>query len=87
MNKTQSPPFNETNLISLQETILIVDDSRDNLHLLSRILSDQGYKVRATLNGELALKVAQSTQPDLILLDILMPDMNGFEVCSELKKR
>jgi PAS domain S-box-containing protein len=86
MNKTQSPPFSETNLISLQETILIVDDSRDNLHLLSRILSDQGYKVRATLNGELALTVAQATQPDLILLDILMPDMNGFEVCSELKK-
>lgn len=86
MNKTQSTPLSETNLISLQETILIIDDSRDNLHLLSRILSDQGYKVRSTLCGELALKVAQATQPDLILLDILMPKLNGFEVCCELKK-
>ncbi|MEI6050814.1 MAG: hybrid sensor histidine kinase/response regulator [Bacteroidota bacterium] len=66
--------------------ILIVDDTPANLMLLSQILKDNGYKVRPVLNGILALQVAEKEKPDLILLDIMMPDMDGFEVCCRLKK-
>ncbi|MBR8838976.1 MAG: diguanylate cyclase [Stigonema ocellatum SAG 48.90 = DSM 106950] len=65
--------------------ILIVDDSPDNLRVLSTMLAEQGYRVRKVINGNLALKVAQIAPPDLILLDILMPEMDGYEVCSLLK--
>ncbi len=63
----------------------MVDDTPDNLRLLSTMLSDEGYKVRGVINGEMALKAARSTPPDLILLDITMPQMNGYEVCQHLK--
>jgi adenylate cyclase len=66
--------------------ILVVDDTPDNLRLLSSMLTDQGYKVRKAINGQLALMAAQSVPPDLILLDINMPDMDGYEVCERLKK-
>jgi signal transduction histidine kinase len=65
--------------------LLVVDDTPDNLRLLSTMLLDKGYKVRAVINGEMALKAARSTPPDLILLDITMPQMNGYEVCQHLK--
>lgn len=65
--------------------ILIVDDTPDNLRLLSSILTKQGYEVGKALSGEMALKSASSAPPDLILLDILMPEMNGYEVCEHLK--
>lgn len=65
--------------------ILIVDDTPDNLRLLSTILSEQGYKVRSALHGEMALMGVKASPPDLILLDINMPKMNGYEVCSALK--
>lgn len=65
--------------------ILLVDDTPDNLRLLSTLLGDQGYKTRKVPNGALALKVAQSAPPDLILLDVTMPDMDGYEVCQHLK--
>jgi len=65
--------------------LLVVDDTPDNLRLLSTMLIDKGYKVRAVINGEMALKAARSTPPDLILLDITMPQMNGYEVCQHLK--
>ena len=65
--------------------ILIVDDTPDNLRLLSAMLSDQGYKVRSAINGQMALMGVKASPPDLILLDINMPDMNGYEVCSSLK--
>ena len=65
--------------------ILIVDDTPNNLRLLSGMLVEQGYKVRSALNGKLALMGAQAVPPDLILLDINMPDMNGYEVCAQLK--
>ncbi|MEG5042521.1 MULTISPECIES: response regulator [unclassified Microcoleus] len=65
--------------------LLVVDDTPDNLRLLSTMLSDKGYKVRGVINGEMALKAARSTPPDLILLDITMPQMNGYEVCQHLK--
>lgn len=66
-------------------SILIVDDMPDNLRLLSRMLTDRGYQVRPMLNGAQALVSAQTQPPDLILLDIMMPIMNGFEVCEQLK--
>jgi len=65
--------------------ILIVDDTPANLRLLAGILGEQDYKVRLTPNGKLALKSAQAIPPDLILLDIKMPGMNGYEVCEALK--
>lgn len=65
--------------------ILIVDDTPANLHLLTDLLSAYGYKVRPATNGARALAAAQKAPPDLILLDIMMPEMNGYEVCARLK--
>jgi DNA-binding response OmpR family regulator len=65
--------------------ILIVDDTPANLRLLSGMLDKQGYKVRLAPNSRLALKSAQAIPPDLILLDIRMPGMDGYEVCERLK--
>jgi signal transduction histidine kinase len=66
--------------------ILIVDDISANLKLLGDILKDEAYKIRQVNNGELALQVAEQQKPDLILLDIMMPGMDGYEVCGKLKK-
>ena len=66
-------------------TILTIDDTPDNLHLLTEMLSEQGYKVRIIPNGRLALKSIANNPPDLILLDIVMPDMDGYQVCQQLK--
>ncbi|MCL1466973.1 diguanylate cyclase [Argonema galeatum] len=65
--------------------ILVVDDTPENIRLLIRILSNQGYKLRVALNGKLALESIRANPPDLILLDIKMPDMDGYEVCRQLK--
>lgn len=67
--------------------ILIVDDTVENLHLLGSMLREQGYGVRPVPRGKLALDAAISRPPDLVLLDINMPGMNGYEVCQELKAR
>lgn len=66
-------------------SILAVDDTYQNLDLLSEILTRQGYDVRPSANGPIALLSARSIVPDLILLDILMPEMDGYEVCRQLK--
>lgn len=66
-------------------TILIVDDTPENLHVLSATLSQQGYQVRGVIKGKMAIRAAASALPDLILLDIKMPDLNGYEVCEQLK--
>lgn len=65
--------------------ILIVDDTPANLQLLSKMLSEQGYRVRPVPNGKMALSVAQVEPPDLVLLDIRMPEMDGYTVCEQLK--
>lgn len=65
--------------------ILIVDDQPENLQLLSDTLSRQSYELRRVLSGQLAIQVAQFDPPDLILLDIRMPDIDGYEVCRRLK--
>src|SRR5437867_8429419 len=70
-----------------QADILVVDDTPANLNVLSTILTQQGYKVRPANSGELALMVTQHAAPDLILLDIQMPGLDGFEVCKRLKER
>ncbi|HEV8002333.1 MAG TPA: SpoIIE family protein phosphatase [Planctomycetaceae bacterium] len=66
-------------------SILVVDDVSANLQVLSGMLKERGYKVRPVPSGELALRAARKDPPDLILLDINMPEMNGFEVCRHLK--
>lgn len=66
--------------------ILIVDDTPANLKMLSSMLKDQGYRARPVPSGKLALKAADSDPPDLILLDINMPEMDGYEVCQHLKE-
>lgn len=66
-------------------TILIVDDIPENLSVLNDLLCDSNYLVRPALNGEIALKAAQADMPDLILLDVTMPVMDGFETCTRLK--
>jgi diguanylate cyclase (GGDEF)-like protein len=66
--------------------VLVVDDQYDNVKLLAFELSDHGYEVLTAFNGPQALDVARQADPDVILLDVMMPGMNGVEVCRELKK-
>ncbi len=65
--------------------IMVIDDIPANLHLLTNLLRENGYLVRAFPSGKLALAAIEKTSPSLILLDISMPEMNGYEVCQHLK--
>lgn len=76
MEKKNSPPIAD---------ILIVDDTPENLRLLSVMLAQEGYKVRQAINGTIALNAVRRMAPDLILLDIMMPELDGYEVCLALK--
>jgi putative two-component system response regulator len=76
----------ETPAIPTRGDILVVDDTPANLTLLSRMLGERGYRVRPVPSGALALKAAASNPPDLVLLDISMPEMDGFEVCRLMKE-
>ncbi len=67
------------------EYILAVDDTPASLRLVTDLLHSEGYSVRSAINGELALHAAMAKPPQLILLDISMPDMDGYEVCRRLK--
>ena len=71
--------------LDAKANILVVDDTPQNLELLSTMLKQQEFNVRCAINGSVALKVAQSGWSDIILLDIQMPDINGYEVCKQLK--
>ncbi len=73
-------PFNPENFL-----ILIVDDIRKNLQLLIEILDTSGYGTTFAVSGKQALERVEVTEPDLILLDLMMPEMNGIEVCKRLK--
>ncbi len=66
--------------------ILMVDDTPENLTVLMGMLADKGYRIRPVSNGPLALEIAAAEPPDLILLDIQMPGMDGYEVCRALKR-
>ncbi len=68
-----------------RHNILIVDDNPENLHLLANALLSEGYLVRAALNGEMAITMAINEPPDLIIMDINMPDMDGYQACDRLK--
>jgi putative two-component system response regulator len=75
----------ETTNTARYNKILVVDDTSANLQLLNNLLTEQGYTVHPSSDGELALEFVHWTLPDLILLDIRMPGMDGFEVCRRLK--
>jgi len=66
--------------------LLIVDDTPNNLRLLMNLMVDQGHEVRTATNGSMALRSAKAAPPDLVLLDINMPNMDGYEVCQQLKR-
>ncbi len=70
---------------TIKANILIVDDTQANLRLLVDIFKKKGYKVRPVTNGKMALSGVKGMMPDLILLDIMMPEMDGYEVCRQLK--
>jgi two-component system, sensor histidine kinase and response regulator len=77
MNEPAAPPA----------SVLVVDDTIANLRLLSDLLGNQGYEVRAVTNGRQALQAVEQDPPDLILLDIAMPEMDGYEVCRRLRAK
>jgi diguanylate cyclase (GGDEF)-like protein len=86
----QAPSFSSSASMTVQPNkgdILLIDDTPDNLRLLTSVLSEQGYKVRSVINGAMGLMGATAAPPDLILLDINMPDMDGYEVCRRLKSQ
>lgn len=68
-----------------EKTILIVDDSKLNIRVLSDILKEKDYRIALAKSGKMALEFVEMKKPDLILLDILMPEIDGFEVCARLK--
>src|SRR5437868_7615064 len=78
-------PRGQANSVARTASILVVDDAPANLQVLSGMLKDRGYKARPVPSGKLALQAARRDPPDLILLDINMPEMNGYEVCERLK--
>ena len=71
--------------LTSRPSVLIVDDLPNNVRLLSIMLTEKGYQVRKAINGQMALNTVRSLIPDLILLDINMPDLNGYQVCEQLK--
>ena len=70
---------------SCQGNILVIDDRPENLRLLSVMLTRKGYTVRKAINGDLGIRAACALAPDIILLDINMPNIDGYEVCKKLK--
>jgi len=69
----------------MKADILVVDDTRENLRLLTKLLVEHGYYVRPVSSGQKALSAIRNQLPDLILLDIMMPDLDGYAVCNQLK--
>ena len=67
--------------------ILLVDDESSNRFLMRDILADSGYEIVEAENGRLALEVAETEAPDTVLLDVMMPEMDGFEACRRLKQQ
>lgn len=86
---TQTPPPTEAALDAVMDlasaSILVVDDHEQNLELLQAYLEDVGCKVRAARDGMQAIAEVEAQQPDLIILDVMMPRMSGFQVCRQLK--
>ena len=76
---------NDTIKATDKSVIIAVDDTPENLDVLKGVLINK-YSVKGAINGPMALKIAEKQQPDLILLDIMMPEMDGYEVCRQLKQ-
>lgn len=85
MVQTQTEPAMKPVRVDKVFDIMVVDDTPANLQVLMELLKNSGYKVRPIPKGKLALQAAKNSPPDLILLDINMPEMNGYEVCEKLK--
>ena len=68
-------------------SLLVVDDTLENLRLLGDMLGEEGYEVRPVSNGRHALQAVEHDPPDLVLLDVNMPDMDGYEVCRQLRAK
>ena len=81
------PREQSTNIDLRGRRILVVDDDRLNVRILSNILKSEGYTLADADSGERALEVYESFHPDLVLLDVMMPGMNGFETCRALRQR
>jgi len=69
-----------------KETILVIDDTPANLEILLRVFQKEGYKVRAVTSGLMGIRAAENDPPDIILLDVTMPEMNGYDTCRKLKQ-
>ena len=69
-----------------RETILVVDDDEDIREIICMYLLNEGYKIFSAKNGKEALEIAQEKTPDLVILDMMLPDLDGIEVCQELRK-
>ncbi len=80
-----TPAAEQTHMISPNHTILVVDDSRMNLRVLTQSLETYGYKTLRARSGEEAIQQARQQHPDIILLDVMMPGIDGFETCRRLK--
>jgi DNA-binding response OmpR family regulator len=79
--------FRKEEALAMAKRVLIVDDNQDALHILSAVLNRGGYLVSIAKNGMEAIEKVREENPALILLDIMMPKMDGFEVCKEIKSR
>lgn len=77
--------YSQQNDRQTERHVLLVDDNPDNLKLLSQILKNTGYSIKASTSGKFALQSVRANPPDLILLDIMMPEMDGYQVCRILK--
>ncbi len=77
----------ESSCYSPKGNLLIIDDEPDNIRVLSALLTQEGYYVRKALNAHMALLAVQTLKPDLILLDIKMPDISGYDICAQLKSQ
>ena len=77
----------QTNTLSQKQTLLLVDDNQMHLEYILRVFEDQPFKIRTANDGDDALQKIKSFKPDLILLDIIMPGINGFELCQQLKEK
>ena len=78
--------MNQTQTNEIQATILIVDDAHENLDLLRHTLEPEGYEILVASSGEMAIQITRRALPDLILLDVLMSGIDGFETCRQLKQ-
>lgn len=70
----------------MSKLILIVEDSATDMHIAEKICKDNGYEVITATEGEVAIELAKKHKPSLVLLDVILPKQNGFQVCRQLKK-